>query len=169
LCLQTPSGSPHTNFYLLFTFEVLNILLFRVSIIFFMFLGWACKLCRIDPICIFVFFHFWGIKYTFLVAFRSFHKNVLIESLLVDKRQIFLLLLLLLLLSILFEFLAIFQLYLFIYSYVSRPKVHFSKLFILSSKVELKFELKVYESYNTLFNKWIQKVFYVFDKKKTTK
>jgi hypothetical protein len=33
LSLQTLSGSPYTNFYLLFTFEVLNILLFEIFLI----------------------------------------------------------------------------------------------------------------------------------------
>jgi hypothetical protein len=33
LSLQTPSGSPNTNFWLLFTFEVLNILLFEIIFI----------------------------------------------------------------------------------------------------------------------------------------
>jgi hypothetical protein len=52
---SAPSGSPHTNFWLLYNFKVLNILLFEI---FLMFLGWACKLCRIEPICIFVCFFF---------------------------------------------------------------------------------------------------------------
>jgi hypothetical protein len=68
--LQAPSGSPHMNVWLLFTFEVLNILLFEIFFISISWFGWFFYSFELSLqtfsdrslIMYLCFFHFWGSK-----------------------------------------------------------------------------------------------------------
>jgi hypothetical protein len=72
----------HTNFWLLYTFQVLNILFcwknfdlvgrFDVPTLFFKILGRACKFRRVAPIRYLTPLHFRGTKHTFLGKFYFF-------------------------------------------------------------------------------------------------
>jgi hypothetical protein len=65
LSLQIPTGSSHTNYWLLYTFKVRNIVFLDFFFVliwcfdnFFRILGWTCKLRRVAPIRIFGLFLF---------------------------------------------------------------------------------------------------------------
>jgi hypothetical protein len=79
---------------LLFEFYLVSIHWFGVSIIFLFYFLWfglsLQTLSHRSHLYFVFFFHFWGVKYTFLVAFWIAHTKLLIESLLADTRQIFL-------------------------------------------------------------------------------